>query len=181
MNDEDDQLRCPRCEERKGSGSCQLMREADGQFWAMWESNSGGQHRHLRVVVQFFDRGGVSHRDEVMTLPLTPDVLRAAYDYLSTTPPFSKWNLPEGEDVTFEVVRSSRIFGCYDNPADKHRIRVSTKTVGHTHTLMVTMAHEMIHLHEQATGMATVSQHTKAFWKMADRVCKFHGFDLKAF
>jgi hypothetical protein len=116
-----------------------------------------------------------------MTLPLTPDTLRAAYDYLAATPPFSRWNMPEGEDVMFEVVRSPRIFACYDKTGDKHRIRVSRRTVGHTHTLMVTMAHEMIHLHEQSSGMATASQHTKAFWKLAALVCKFHGFDLKAF
>ena len=115
-----------------------------------------------------------------MALPLTPEILRAAYDFLATTMPFCRWNMPEGEDVAFKVVRNPKVFADY-RWTGRHTIRVSGTTVGHTETLLRTMAHEMIHLHEQQSGMATSSQHTKAFWKLAARVCKYHGFDPKSF
>lgn len=116
-----------------------------------------------------------------MTLPLTPEILRAAYDFLAVTPPFNKWNLPEGEDVAFQVMRSTVLHGSYDQETGRHRIRISGNTHGHTASLLVTLAHEMIHLHEQQAGMATTAQHTAAFRKLAERVCKFHGFDPKMF
>lgn len=116
-----------------------------------------------------------------MTLPLTPEILRTAYDFLTTTLPFNRWNLPDGEDVVFRVVRNPKVFADYLHSRGKHVIRVSGATVGHTETLLRTMAHEMIHLHEQQAGMATANQHTKAFWKLAARVCRYHGFDPKSF
>jgi len=117
-----------------------------------------------------------------MSLPLTPEILRAAYDFLCTTPPFSKWNLPEGEDVEFQVMRSTALHGSYDkNAKGQHRIRLSGNTHGHTYSMLITLAHEMIHLHERQAGMATLAQHTKTFWKLAARVCKHHGFDPKHF
>lgn len=119
-----------------------------------------------------------------MTLPLTPEILRAAYDFLCTTPPFSKWNMPPGEDVKFRVLRGSphRLdYGEYQFVKRKHVISVMRARTGHTLSLMVLMAHEMVHLYEQETGFATAAQHTKTFLKLAERVCKYHGFDPKAF
>jgi len=58
-------------------------------------------------------------------------------------------------------------------------IRVSEARNGHVSTLMATMAHEMCHLRQEQTGDR--GHHTAAFRKMAARVCRSHGFDLKAF
>lgn len=111
-----------------------------------------------------------------MTLRLTPDILRAAYDYLRETRPFCNWNLPEGEDVKFKVVRN-RLYGY--SVDFKQEIAVSTYRVGRTDILMETLAHEMIHLHLDRFGVK--SQHGKAFHKAAAQVCREHGFDPKRF
>ena len=117
-----------------------------------------------------------------MTLRLTADTLRAAYEYLITTPPFDDWNLPEGDDVVFKVVRSPRYFGRYmRDHRSRHLIEVSSRLVGWTQTLLKTVAHEMIHLHQGHAGMESDAQHNAAFWALADEVCRIHGFDPKEF
>lgn len=115
-----------------------------------------------------------------MTLPLTLDTLRLAYDYLSETPPFNKWNLPESDDVEFRVVRDRGLFGWHNLENGKHIIAVSTGTVGFTDTLLRTMAHEMVHIHERSTGPCK-SGHSAAFKRWSEQVCRVHGFDPKAF
>lgn len=117
-------------------------------------------------------------------IPLTPEVLAAAYDYLCTTPPFVDWNLPDSEDVTFRVIRSRKVFAQYIYDGD-HTIEVSSAMVGQTKTLMETMAHELIHVHLRLTGMESKSgnpnTHNMPFRKLAAKVCAVHGWDVKAF
>lgn len=120
-----------------------------------------------------------------MTLPLTIDSLAAAYEYLCTTPPFNKWNLPPGEEIKFKISRSQREFAHYQWDGERHNISLSEAAVGHTITLMIALAHEIIHLHLEATKQESKrgsrNTHNAAFRKYADRVCKVHGFDVKAF
>lgn len=113
-----------------------------------------------------------------VTLPLDKETLEASYDYLRTTPPFSRWNLPDGEDVKFEVVRDRDIAGWHKMVNGKHIIGISSGSIGRTHSLMEVMAHEMCHAHQRETNMETKkSEHNAAFRKLAVLVCKFHGFD----
>lgn len=116
-----------------------------------------------------------------MTLPLTPDTLRAAYDFLATTPPFNKWNLPDGDDITFRVAKDRTLFGWHDKRRGKpHLIAISEYLVGQITTLMETMSHEMIHLHEERSCIR--GNHGPAFKKFAEQVCKIHTcFDRKRF
>lgn len=116
-----------------------------------------------------------------MTLPLTPDTLRAAYEYLATTPPFNRWNMPDSEDVEFRVASSRRICGWYRRVGGKHRITISSGTIGRTASLIETVAHEMIHLHQGDTCMENQAQHNAAFMKLAAKVCGVHGFDERLF
>jgi len=118
-----------------------------------------------------------------MALRLTPEMLRAAYEYVRTTEPFCEWNLPDADDVKFKVIKSRRVYGDCTRIGDgEYRIRVSAALIGTTHTLMTTMAHEMIHVHEEHSGMARANvMHGKAFRKLAEEVCKIHELDLKLF
>lgn len=116
-----------------------------------------------------------------MTLPIHPEMLAAAYEYLRATDPFRKWNLPESEDLTFRVLRTRKLCGQYWMDGDKHFIAISSGKIGCTHSLMETMAHEMLHLHLAETGMDDGGEHNAAFRKIADRVCRAHGFDPKMF
>lgn len=118
-------------------------------------------------------------------LPLTPETLAAAYDYLKSTPPFSKWNLPESDEVLFKVTRVRGWFGRYRWNGKKHTIEVSSASIGQTQTLLRYMAHEMVHLHLEDIGMESrtggPNTHNAAFRVLAAHVCKVHGFDPKAF
>ena len=119
-----------------------------------------------------------------MTLPLSPDVLAAAYAFVAATEPFRRWNLPDSEDVKFQVISSTKNFAHYRWDGG-HTIAVSSRSVGHAATLIEKMAHEVIHLHLEATGMESRSKdpnvHNMAFRKLAADVCRIHGFDPKAF
>jgi len=114
-----------------------------------------------------------------MALKLTPEVLAAAYDFMTTTEPFSKWNLPGSDDIKFKAVKDRRLYGWLIASHDKIEICVSSSCVGHTAKLMETMAHEMIHLHQHLTGMP--KNHGPTFQQILKHVCKVHGFDPCAF
>jgi hypothetical protein len=120
-----------------------------------------------------------------MTLRLTPRTLEAAYDYLRSTPPFDRWSMPPGGDVKFKVGRTRHKFGWYQWDGSRHTITASSGTIGYSGTLLSLIAHEMIHLHLEATGQENrtgdTSHHNAAFKRYAAQVCRLHGFDPKAF
>jgi len=117
-----------------------------------------------------------------MTVKLTPELLEWAYELVNHTDPFSKWNLPDGHEIEFRVMRGKSVAGDYSRRDDgKHVIRISGRCVGTLSTLLEIMAHEMIHLHQATAKMETKSQHNAAFYKLATQVCKIHKFDPKAF
>lgn len=115
-----------------------------------------------------------------MTLPLTKDMLRAAYNYLNETPPFNKWNLPDGDDVTFQVADDKGHHAWLTTGRAKRPVlAVSRASVGHTITLMSSVAHEMAHLYQYRSGMPLT--HGPVFKKLAAEISAFHGFDPKSF
>jgi hypothetical protein len=117
-----------------------------------------------------------------MGLVFTRDTLRSTYAFLCETPPFSRWNLPDADDVDFQVARSKAHYGWHTFDGRKHAIAISSATVRCTATLVTTMAHEMIHVHErQARACKPGVQHTAAFKKWAAQVCRAHGFEIKGF
>lgn len=117
-----------------------------------------------------------------MRFRFSRDTLHSAYAYLCETPPFSDWNLPDPDDVTFQVARTRQCFGWYTFDGIKHTIALSSSTIHNTSLLVTTMAHEMIHLHERVVGACLPGvEHTPAFHKWAGQVCRVHGFDPKEF
>lgn len=120
-----------------------------------------------------------------MTLPLTKEMLAAAYEYLCLTPPFVRWNLPESEDVKFSVGKLRGRFAEYQWDGKCHTIKLASNAIAYTDTLMRMLAHEMIHAHLEQTGMESRAEsadiHNAAFRKFAAQACKFHGWDPKAF
>lgn len=116
-------------------------------------------------------------------MTLTADILRAAYAYLAETDPFVGWNLPDAEDVGFEVVTNKTFHGaCWApkmTPTGKFHIAISGVKHNHTQSLMLTMAHEMVHVHEYQTALRKPSyrKHGKVFRGFAAEVCAEHGFD----
>jgi hypothetical protein len=120
-----------------------------------------------------------------VSLPLNPDTLRAAYNFLNETPPFNKWLLPDGEEVLFRVVRTRHKQAWYQWDGSRHTITASQGRIAHTGTLLVALSHEIIHLHLEKMGWESTARscdtHNAAFRGFAIQVCKHHGFDPKAF
>jgi hypothetical protein len=114
-----------------------------------------------------------------MTLKLTPDMLAAAYDFLRATEPFRGRKLPHSDEVGFHVVRDDSLSADFGVEQGVPFIRVSEASNGHVATLLATLAHEMIHLHQHLTGDR--EHHGPRFQRMAARVCRAHGFDPKTF
>lgn len=115
---------------------------------------------------------------------LTPDIARAAYDFLRTGPPFRR--LPPGEEVEFRVTRDRTTRGCYTNYVwtKDHIIEISEASVEHLATLFMVMAHEMIHAlqHQRGTaGGRGKKGHNAEFHRLAKRVCRQYGFDYRTF
>jgi hypothetical protein len=105
-------------------------------------------------------------------------MLAAAYDYFAASVPFNSWNLPPSEEVKFIVIRDPHTAGYHKMVDGKHIIGISSGSIGRTYSLMEVMAHEMIHTHQRETSMETKGAvHNSAFQKLAERVCKVHGFD----
>jgi hypothetical protein len=116
-----------------------------------------------------------------MTLRLTPDMLAAAYDFLRAAEPFKGWKLPEAEELGFHVVRDPKIFADFGMENGVAVIRVSEARNGHAVTLLATMAHEMIHLHQHRRKLDRGGDHNADFRARAARICALHGFDPKTF
>ena len=118
-----------------------------------------------------------------MSLVLTPALLHSTYSMLDECQPFCKWNLPDAEDITFEVNRSKRNCGVYTLIAGKaHKIGISVHFHGRVHNLIETMAHEMIHLHVwRHPGTSRGGEHNAAWRRYANEVCKELGFDRSMF
>ena len=112
-------------------------------------------------------------------LHLTPEILRAAYEYLRACPPFNRWKLPQADEVEFHVTRHTDRRGDCEATVDGHCVRISAALIGRTSSLMETLAHEMIHVRLDRKGVR--SHHGRDFQRCAAQVCRYHGFDLKLF
>lgn len=119
-------------------------------------------------------------------LRLTPELLEGAYEYLRLSSPFRQWNLPEGDQIAFRVLRARDRFGHFRGRHLRARgdsfseIAISAHVVQSTDLLMATMAHEMIHLYQDENGWAR-GHHNPQFQRLARRVCAAHGFDFDTF
>lgn len=116
-----------------------------------------------------------------MTLRLHPDLIAAGYDFLRQSQPFKAWKLPEADEIGFGIVEDPTIFADFCLFNGDPLIRVSGMN-GHTNTLLATIAHEMIHLHQHLTKLdKSGGDHNPDFWKRARKVCAVHGWDPHTF
>lgn len=120
-----------------------------------------------------------------MTLPLTPQMLEAAYEFLRTTPPFKRWKLPSGAAIEFKVVADRKFAGLAFTSGRKcEAIHISTRFHRTAADLLETMAHEMCHFHQALCGEPARNGalgHGKKFAQRAALVCRRHSFDPKRF
>lgn len=118
-----------------------------------------------------------------MRLNLTPEMIEAAYELLRTTPPFKRWKLPEADDVGFQIIRTEHTRGTFHvTHGGRPTIAISHKCIGSLHSLVATVAHEMVHMYEDTVHSARSDvMHGARFKRLAAQVCRHHGFDEKLF
>lgn len=118
-----------------------------------------------------------------MSLPLTPEVVAAAYEFLRHCPPFRGWKLPEADAVEFHVTRHRDRYADHTLDRKQHRIRVSSHNVKTTYALLQAVAHEIIHEYQDgiAKSGSRKTDHNAEFVRLSKRVCRAHGFDPETF
>lgn len=114
-----------------------------------------------------------------MTLRLTPKVLAGAYTFLKSTEPFDAWGLPPASKIKFKVIRDPKIHADFSIDNGKPMIRVSENGVGHTVTLLGSVAHEVVHLRQHM--LKKRDTHGASFKAMSAVICAAHGFDPQTF
>ena len=113
---------------------------------------------------------------------LTPKRLRAVYGMLLAFPPFSRWKMPEPEEVDFVVLRGKELCGEWTLDDPTHQIRISKPRHAHFINVVMTMAHEMVHLHQyEARTYNDDDPHNEAFHTAAAQICEIFGFDVGQF
>jgi len=115
-----------------------------------------------------------------MGLIVTKEVLHAAYEFLCTLPPFSKWNLPEADDVNFIVGRDPTLQGqwWFDKKKNRHNLLIVGRNVRSLPGLFSVLAHEMVHLYTRETNMHKGGEHGRAFVKLAKHISDLYGMDV---
>lgn len=114
-----------------------------------------------------------------MSLPLSAQRLAAIYECLRAFPPFNRWALPPASDVKFVVTRHVDQFGDHFTLRDTHHVRVSSAKSGHFETVVITVAHEMVHMRQARIGIKV--NHGNFFKRQARSICRRFGWDEKAF
>ncbi len=115
-------------------------------------------------------------------LPLEPHHVAAAYEFMRALPPVCRWRLPPADAVEFRIAARRDIHGelthwLHDGT---HIITVSSETIGHTKTLLEALGHELVHMRQYLKSRDWHS-HGEAFQRDARLLCRYHGFDPKAF
>ena len=105
--------------------------------------------------------------------------LIAAYEYLYSVAPFSEWDLPSSNAISFEVNRSRQMQGEYDT--DPHTIRASSYFCKTQQSVLETVAHEMVHLHMERAGQYSHADHGRDFKAHAKTICKAFGWKAADF
>lgn len=112
---------------------------------------------------------------------LTPERVAAVYDCLRAFRPFSRWNLPESDEIEFRVGVQEDAFAHYWRENGQHAFEVSMLLVKDWQMLVETVAHEMIHLHQALRKTETKAEHNREWHRFADQVCAAFKFDRDKF
>lgn len=115
---------------------------------------------------------------------LNPDRLAAIYECLRQFPPFHRYSLPSCDEVHFNLVHKNDRSGDYISfirDPTTHLIRINPDWNGHFDSVAMTMAHEMIHLHQRVKRLESRTEHNADFKAKARRICTRFGWDFKRF
>ncbi len=108
-------------------------------------------------------------------------LIRQCYAHLRELPPFDRWALPSPDQVEFGIL-VGRDHAVYHNDG-MHRIAVNDLTHTTHEQVMQTVAHEMVHLHQELVGRLPFKKdpHNADFRRWARLICKEFGWNVQTF
>lgn len=115
-------------------------------------------------------------------LHLTPEIVEAAYEVLRLTKPFNRWKLPDPDEIEFRAVKMTGQDQAYCvHDGKRHVIAIAINKHTSLHSLIPTLAHEMLHMHLDRAYPRDRAHHGKRFHRHADQICRHHTFDRGQF
>ena len=106
-----------------------------------------------------------------MALLLNAEVAAHCWDLVNAaSPTLRSWNLPPSEDIKFKIINRQDRYGHHEVIGGVHHIAISKPCVSTFITLISTLVHEAIHIHQDQTGLPR--RDDKIFSAFADKLCK---------
>lgn len=110
-------------------------------------------------------------------------MLEQCYLLLLTTLPFRPWKMPHADEIHFYAKTIDRPGthgpqGLYWFDGTAHHIQINPERHHTLQAVLMTLAHELIHLR---VGNQDRGHHGAEFNRLADLVCRHHGFDRGQF
>ena len=105
------------------------------------------------------------------------------YSALIEFPVFDEYKLPPASKVDFVIVHDNNMCGQYEPPqsGEPHIITISTARHSHLYPVLMTLAHEIIHMcvYLESPKTDKYTSHKGLFLKLQKRVANHLGFDPK--
>jgi hypothetical protein len=115
-----------------------------------------------------------------MAIKPTPDMLAHCYDMvIASSRTLKSWKLPPSEDIKFKITNHKDRFAHHEVVGGVHILAFSACYVSRFETLISTMVHEIIHVHQDQAGLPRADN--KHFSKLADKLCKELELDRATF
>lgn len=114
-------------------------------------------------------------------MKVTTDLIRQCYLFLKQVHPFSNWELPPPGECEFGLLSGGHHAEYIRD--GKHFIIVNPDTHIALNDLLMSVAHEMVHLRQELKGRLPEKGdgHNAEFRRLAKQVCASLGWDLQRF
>lgn len=97
-------------------------------------------------------------------------------------PPFCNLQMPEPEEVYVFITFDKALHGAMHKGRNHYQIHISKATINHLDNVIITLLHEMVHLHFSFRGFKdTYHTHDAKFKRLANKVCKVFNLDKGTF
>lgn len=113
---------------------------------------------------------------------LNEKFIHGLYVAFLKAPPFCNLMMPDPEQVFCYIVDDKGLHGAMHKGRGHYQIHISKATMHHLDNTIMTLLHEMVHLHFSFRGYAdSYHTHDVKFKRLASKVCDIYHFDKGVF
>jgi len=110
------------------------------------------------------------------------EFIHALYCAFLKSPPFNQLLMPEPEEVYVFIIDDKKIHGGMAKDRHYYQIHISKATCEHLNNVIMTLLHEMVHIHFLFRGdKDSYKKHDLKFKRLGNRICKIYKFDKGTF